>query len=82
MPLARLITALHPQLVEPMMTHEFIDEEADLACQDLSDWEKLFFFFGGGGGGRGGIKSVRTMEMNQIKKGRRKGRNRGRNNFR
>ena len=26
-----------------MTTHEFIDEDADLACQDLSDWEKQFF---------------------------------------
>ena len=26
-----------------MMTHEFIDEDADLACPDLSDWEKQFF---------------------------------------
>ena len=43
MPLARLITALQPHLAEPMMTHEFIDEDADLACQDLSDWEKQFF---------------------------------------
>ena len=27
-----------------MMTHEFIDEDADLAYQDLSDWEKQFCF--------------------------------------
>ena len=26
-----------------MMTHECIDEDADIACQDLSDWEKQFF---------------------------------------
>ena len=26
-----------------MTTHEFIDEDADLACQDLADWEKHFF---------------------------------------
>ena len=26
-----------------MMTHKFIDEDADLACQDLSDWEKQSF---------------------------------------
>ena len=26
-----------------MTTHEFIDEDADLACQDLSDWEKQSF---------------------------------------
>ena len=26
-----------------MKTHKFIDEDADLACQDLSDWEKQFF---------------------------------------
>ena len=26
-----------------MMTHEFIDEDADLACQDLSNWEKQSF---------------------------------------
>ena len=37
MPLARLVTALQPHLAEPMMTHEFIDEDAD-----LSDWEKHF----------------------------------------
>ena len=42
-PLARLVTALQPHLVEPVTTHEFIDEDADLACQDLSDWEKHFF---------------------------------------
>ena len=27
-----------------MTTHEFIDEEVDLACQDLSDWEKQGIF--------------------------------------
>ena len=43
MPLARLITALQPHLAESMTTHEFIDEDADLACPDLSDWEKQFF---------------------------------------
>ena len=43
MPLARLVTALQPHLAEPMTTHEFIDEDADLACQDLSDWKKHFF---------------------------------------
>ena len=43
MPLARLVTALQPHLAEPMMTHEFTDEDAALACQDLSDWEKQFF---------------------------------------
>ena len=43
MPLARLVTALQPHLTEPMTTHEFIDEDVDLACQDLSDWEKQFF---------------------------------------
>ena len=43
MNLARLVTALQPLLAEPMMTHEFIDEFADLACQDLSDWENQFF---------------------------------------
>ena len=43
MPLARLVTALQPHLAEPMMTHQFMDENADLACQDLSDWEKQFF---------------------------------------
>ena len=43
MPLARLVTALQPHLAEPMTTHEFIDEDADLACQDLSDWQKQFF---------------------------------------
>ena len=42
-PLARLVTALQPHLAESMMTHEFIDEDADLPCQDLSDWEKQFF---------------------------------------
>ena len=26
-----------------MTTHEFIDGDADLACQDLSDWEKQLF---------------------------------------
>ena len=26
-----------------MTTHEFIDEDADLACQDLSDWENQSF---------------------------------------
>ena len=26
-----------------MTTQEFIDEDADLACQDLSDWEKQSF---------------------------------------
>ena len=44
MPLARLVTALQPHPAEQMMTHEFIDEHADLACQDLSDWEKQIFF--------------------------------------
>ena len=44
MPLARLVTALQPRLAEPMRTHEFIVEDADLACQDLSDWEKQGFF--------------------------------------
>ena len=43
MPLARLVTALQPHLAEKMMTHHFIDEDADLACQDLSDWESSFF---------------------------------------
>ena len=43
MTLARLVTALQSHLAEPMMTHQFIDEDADLACQDLSDWEKQFF---------------------------------------
>ena len=43
MPLARLGTALQPHLAESVMTHEFIDEDADLPCQDLSDWEKQFF---------------------------------------
>ena len=42
-PLARLVTVLQPHLAEPMMTHEFIDEDADIACQDVSDWEKQFF---------------------------------------
>ena len=42
--LARLVTALQPHLEEPMTTHEFIDEDADLGCQDLSDWEKQVFF--------------------------------------
>ena len=42
MPSARLVTALQPHLAEPMMTHEFIDEDADLACQNLSDWKKQF----------------------------------------
>ena len=42
-PLARLVTALQPHLAEQMTTLEFIDEDADLACQDLSDWEKQFF---------------------------------------
>ena len=28
-----------------MTTHEFIDEDADLPCQDLSDWEKQGVFF-------------------------------------
>ena len=41
--LASLVTALQPHLAEPMTTHEFIDEDVDLACQDLSDWEKQFF---------------------------------------
>ena len=41
--LARLVTALQPLLAEPMTTHEFIDEDADLACQDISDWENQFF---------------------------------------
>ena len=41
--LTRLVTALQPHLAEPMTTHEFIDEDADLACQDRSDWEKQFF---------------------------------------
>ena len=27
-----------------MVTHQFSDEDADLACQDLSDWEKQVFF--------------------------------------
>ena len=44
MPLARLVTTLQPHLVEPMTTHEFIDEDADLAYQDLSDCEKQFCF--------------------------------------
>ena len=26
-----------------MMTHEFIDEDADIACQDVSDWGKAVF---------------------------------------
>ena len=26
-----------------MTAHESIEEDADLACQDLSDWEKQFF---------------------------------------
>ena len=43
MPLARVVTALQPHLAEPMTTHEFIDEDTDLACQDLSDWEKQIF---------------------------------------
>ena len=43
MPLARLVIALQPHLAEPMMTHQFIDEDADLACQDLSDSEKQLF---------------------------------------
>ena len=43
MPLARLVTALQPHLAEPMMTHQFNDEDADLTCQDLYDWEKQFF---------------------------------------
>ena len=30
-----------------MTTHEFIDEDADLACQDLSDWEKQVFALDG-----------------------------------
>ena len=42
-PLARLVTALQPHLAEPVATHEFIDEDADLVCQDLSDWEKQIF---------------------------------------
>ena len=42
-PLARLVTALQPLLAEPIMTHEFIDEDADLACQDLSGWENHYF---------------------------------------
>ena len=42
-PLARLVTALQPHLAEPMMTYEFIDEDSDLACQDLSDYEKQIF---------------------------------------
>ena len=44
MPLARVVTALQPHLAEPITTHEFINEDADLACQDLSDWEKAVFF--------------------------------------
>ena len=42
-PLERLVTALQPHLAEPMTTHEFINKDADLACQNLSDWEKQFF---------------------------------------
>ena len=37
--LARLVTALPPYPA----THEFIDEDVDLSCQNLSDWEKKFF---------------------------------------
>ena len=61
MPLARLVTALQPHLAEPMTTHEFIDEDADLACQDLSDWESIFLQ-------KLGIKPITIMEMNQTKK--------------
>ena len=39
----KTVTTLQPHLAEPMTTHEFIDEDADLACQDLSDWEKQSF---------------------------------------
>ena len=44
-PLARLVTALQSLLAEPtcMTTREFIEEDADLTCQDLSDWENNFF---------------------------------------
>ena len=41
--LMTIVIALQPHLAEPMTTHEFINEDADLACQDLSDWEKQFF---------------------------------------
>ena len=33
-PLVSLVTALQPHFAEPMTTHEFIDEDVDLACQD------------------------------------------------
>ena len=60
-PLARPVTALQPHLAEPMTTHEFIDEDAYVACQDLSDWEMQFFCR------KLGIKPMRIMEMNQRK---------------
>ena len=66
MPLARVVTALQPHLAEQMTTHEFIDVDADLAYQDLSDWEKQFFCR------NWEIKRMRIMEMNQTKKMRKK----------
>ena len=71
--LARLVTALKPHLAEPVMTHEFIDEDADLACQDLSDWEKQVCLQ------KLLINPVRIMEMNQRKKMRKKKKKKGRN---
>ena len=62
MPLARLVTALQPHLAEPMRTHEFIVEDANLACQDLSDWEKQFFL------SEIGVKTNENNENNQTKK--------------
>ena len=43
MPLARLVTFLQPHLAEPVTTHKYTDEDVDLACHNLSDWEKQFF---------------------------------------
>ena len=59
MTLARLVTALQPHLAEPIMTHEFIDEDADLA---RSDWEKQGFLQ------NLGIKPIKIVGMNQTKK--------------
>ena len=42
-PLARLVTALQPLLAEPMTTHEFIDEDADLIVKIYLTGKIIFF---------------------------------------
>ena len=79
MPLARLVTALQPHFAEPMTTHEFIDEDVDLAVKIYLTGKSRFFSseIGDKTDENNGNESDKENEEEKEETGR----NRGRNNF-